>query len=54
MCGTWILAHICYAFSFALETGRDTFIGQGDGSASGGFLRKDSSGDGKTRRSTMG
>jgi hypothetical protein len=24
MCGKWILAHICYAFSFAPRTGCDT------------------------------
>jgi hypothetical protein len=23
MCGKWILAHICYAFAFALRTGCD-------------------------------
>jgi hypothetical protein len=26
MCGKWILAHICYAFSFAPKTGCDTTL----------------------------
>jgi hypothetical protein len=28
MCGKWILAHICYAFSFAPRTGCDTQVAE--------------------------
>jgi hypothetical protein len=39
MCGKWILAHICYAFGFALRTGCEHIKLQGSGYTSAQWLR---------------